>query len=153
MKPFLVLTHVTTFLLGAIVGGLAVASVAVSRVEVDSPVVSTEDLVVPGGAVKYNCELSDGRFESGACVCPIEGRQTQEMMYDESTGFCQSSEGGPGGDAFAAWAGLPYGNYDYWNGILVSLCENSEGSRSGAACICPDGKTFSKETGTCESAR
>lgn len=151
MKSSDVLKFVATFVFGAIIGGLAVASAAVSRVEVVPTVVQTEISVVPGGAVKYNCELSGGTFENGACVCSLEGPESQEEMYDESTGFCQSAIGGPAGDAFAASIGLPYGEYGYWNDIMVNLCEGSDGSRSGAACICPEGKTFSKQTGECES--
>lgn len=151
MKSSDVLKFVTTFFIGAIIGGLGVAFVAVSRVEVVPGDAPTEVSVVPGGAVKYNCELSGGTFENGACACFLESFQTQEEMYDASTGFCQSSFGGPAGDAFAASVGLPHGSYEYWNRILVNLCEDSGGSRSGAACICPDGKTFSKETGECES--
>lgn len=102
------------------------------------------------GPVEYNCELSGGTFEGDACVCPIEIEQTQDMMYDEMTGFCQTTFGGPGGDAFAVSAGLPHGHYAFWNDIIVNLCEESGGSMSGAACICPEGDTYNKATGRCE---
>ena len=104
------------------------------------------------GPTEYTCELSGGSIENGSCVCPIEPElgQTQDMMYDESTGFCQTTFGGAGGDAFAAGSGLPWGHYAYWNTIITTLCEESGGSKSGAACICPDDTTYSKTTGQCE---
>ncbi len=49
--------------------------------------------------VQYNCEQSSGTFINDTCVCPIEADfgQTQEMMYDQKTGYCQTTHGGPGG--------------------------------------------------------
>lgn len=151
MKSSDVLKFVTTFVLGAVIGGLAVASVAVSRVEVVPTDAPTEISVVPGGAVKYNCELSGGTFQNEACVCPIEEQlgQTQEMMYDESKGYCQTTFGGPGGEAFAASMGLPRGHYAFWTRIIFDLCQDSGGSISGAACICPDGSSYDPEQGEC----
>lgn len=99
--------------------------------------------------VQYNCELSDGTFDNNVCTCPLEGEQTQEDMYDESTGYCQSSMGGPAGDAFSASIGLPWGPYAFFMGIIVNSCEESGGSMSGAACICSEGTTYDKTTGTC----
>lgn len=46
------------------------------------------------------CTLSAGTYADGACTCPLENNQTQEEMYDAATGFCQSSMGGPAGEAF-----------------------------------------------------
>lgn len=64
------------------------------------------------GVVKYNCEKSAGVFENNTCICPVGGEDsglTQEMMYDKSTGYCQTEVGGPAGDAFNASVGLPDG--------------------------------------------
>jgi hypothetical protein len=102
------------------------------------------------GPIRYNCELSGGTFQNDRCTCRIEGFQTQELMYDKDTGFCQSTVGAPAGDAFNASIGLPYGEYDYWTQIVVDLCTNSGGNISGAACICPSGKNYSKTNGRCE---
>jgi hypothetical protein len=52
--------------------------------------------------LKTNCELSLGTFENGTCLCQLENDQTQEEMYDELTGYCQSTMGGPAGPAFEA---------------------------------------------------
>lgn len=105
---------------------------------------------IPLGAIKYNCELSGGIFKDNHCICSIEDFQTQEMMYDKNTGFCQSTHGGPAGDAFFASSGLPFGYYSFWMGIMMDLCETSGGSISGVACICPSEKTFSKTNGKCQ---
>lgn len=102
------------------------------------------------GPIKYNCELSGGSFKNGSCTCTIEADQTQESMYDKDTGFCQSTIGGPAGDAFNASVGLPYGEYAYWTQIVTDLCTNSGGNISGAACICPLSKTYSKVSGRCQ---
>lgn len=111
----------------------------------------TDDPLI--GAARYNCELSAGIFENGRCICPIDegvSGQTQETQYDKNTGFCQSTIGGPIGDAFNASSGLPYGEYDYWTGIILGLCTESGGEISGVACICPSDKAYSKLNGKCE---
>jgi len=102
--------------------------------------------------IQYNCELSGGVFESGACVCPIEEElgQTQEMMYDESSGFCQTTHGGSGGDAFRAENGLPWGSWQYYNDIINYWCNESGGSKSTPMCNCPAEKTYNKSNGRCE---
>lgn len=104
------------------------------------------------GPIRYNCELSGGTFKDDHCSCSIEENlgQTQESMYDKNTGFCQSTIGGPAGNAFNASIGLPYGDYNYWTGIVLGVCIDSGGSISGAACICPSGKIYSKTSGKCE---
>lgn len=102
------------------------------------------------GPVQYNCELSGGTFKDDRCTCSIEDFQTQEMMYDKNTGFCQSTIGGPAGNAFNASIGLPYGDYSYWTGIVLGICTDSGGSISGGACICPSGMSYSKTSGKCE---
>lgn len=50
--------------------------------------------------VQYNCAQSGGLFKDDKCECPLEEGlgQTQEMMYDKSTGYCQTTAGGPGGE-------------------------------------------------------
>ncbi|MDZ7611876.1 MAG: hypothetical protein U5L10_03875 [Candidatus Moranbacteria bacterium] len=102
------------------------------------------------GAVEYNCELSGGSFDNGVCVCPIEKElgQTQEAMYDENTGFCQTTEGKPNGDAFAASVGLPYGDYAFYNDIVQNNCEESDGDFL-YTCDCPGNKSYDKSTGYC----
>ncbi|MDD2785602.1 MAG: hypothetical protein PHS79_01760 [Patescibacteria group bacterium] len=104
------------------------------------------------GVAKYNCEKSGGSFTNNSCVCPIEAElgQTQEMMYDKNTGYCQTTAGGPGGDAFATSIGLPYGDYGFFMGIIVNSCEKSGGEMSGAACICSKNTTYDKSTGYCK---
>ncbi|HCA67554.1 MAG TPA: hypothetical protein DEP11_04900 [Candidatus Jacksonbacteria bacterium] len=49
---------------------------------------------------QYNCAQSGGLFKDDKCECPLEEGlgQTQEMMYDKSTGYCQTTAGGPGGE-------------------------------------------------------
>jgi hypothetical protein len=102
--------------------------------------------------IKYNCELSGGSFNDGSCECPIEKNsgQTQDMMYDKNTGYCQTTSGGPGGDAFAASVGFPWGNYSFWTEIVGNNCTESGGSWLNARCICPDGKNYNQSTGSCE---
>ncbi|MFA6132350.1 MAG: hypothetical protein WC702_04830 [Patescibacteria group bacterium] len=113
------------------------------------PTTQQEEQTQLTGPISYNCELSGGAFTNGECVCPIASFQTQDEMYDKETGFCQSDVGGPAGDAFNASIGLPWGEYSYWNQIIVKLCEESDGEISGIACICPLEKTYDKTTGQC----
>lgn len=103
------------------------------------------------GAVSYNCELSGGSFKNGFCECPIEEQlgQTQDMMYDKNTGFCQTTEGRPGGDAFEASIGLPYGDYEFYEGIVKYNCEETGGDFF-YVCKCPSGKSYDKTTGYCK---
>lgn len=112
------------------------------------PKTSTETSLATG-AIEYNCELSGGTFKNDSCSCLLESGQTQALMYDDKTGFCQSSMGGPAGDAFNASIGLPYGDYGYYQNIIIDLCEGSGGSLSGATCICPAAETYEKSTGQC----
>lgn len=97
------------------------------------------------GAAKYNCEKSGGSFSNNTCVCPEEG-ETQEIMYDKNTGYCQTAYGGPGGDAFAASIGLPYGAYAYYNDIVAYNCEQTGGVFIHN-CNCLD---YDKSTGYCK---
>ena len=113
------------------------------------PKISTETALATG-PMKYNCELSGGTFHNDSCACPLEVGQTQAQMYDAQTGFCQSTAGGPAGDAFQASIGLPYGDYGYYQNISISQCESSGGSMSGAACMCPAGKAYNQSTGQCK---
>lgn len=136
-----------------IIGGLVGASIVFSV----WALASRQQNKTLSGPIEYNCELSGGRFENENCTCSLELNQTQDEMYDQETGFCQTTFGGPGGDAFEASIGLPYGSYGFWTSIVVDLCEQSGGSMSGAACICPSepsvagtpAYTYSKETGLC----
>lgn len=50
--------------------------------------------------VKYNCEQSGGTFAGDRCKCPFEAQlgQTSDSMYDRTTGQCQTTLGGPGGE-------------------------------------------------------
>ena len=91
------------------------------------------------GAAKYNCELSSGSFKNGACKCQIGEGQTQKMMYDKTTGFCQSDIGGPAGNAFPASIGLPYGDYSFYNDIVINNCEET-GGEFLYVCNYPNGK-------------
>lgn len=104
------------------------------------------------GAAQYNCELSDGIFTGQRCQCPIEEElgQTQKSMYDQETGFCQTTFGGPGGDAFMASVGLPFGDYQFLMDALVQECTNSGGTMSGASCQCPEGTGYDQETLNCK---
>lgn len=130
------------FLIGVIVGAIAIfIFYSVSQTQTPSQEI---------GAIRYNCELSAGTFENGSCSCPLEMTQTQDEMYDKTTGFCQTTFGGPAGAAFPASIGLPYGDYGYWNNIIFNLCTQSGGYISGAACICPTEKTYDTTTGQCQ---
>lgn len=118
------------------------------------PYVDTEDTIVSNmfaGVIAYNCEKSGGSFDNNRCVCPIEAElgQTQESMYDKNTGYCQTTFGGPGGEAFNTSIGLPAGDYGYYNEIIQNLCLKSGGDLSGAACICPVDTQYDKSTGYC----
>ena len=104
------------------------------------------------GAVEYNCALSGGTVEEGVCVCPIGDFQTQDQMYDQTTGFCQSDIGGPASNAFSASVGLPWGAYDFWYSIINDLCEHSGGFVSDSHCTCPSG-VYDYTSGTCVDGR
>ena len=133
---------------GIILGVIATA--VVSKLAI-APTAAPKTIAPPlSGPIKYNCELSGGTYTNGACVCPLESIQTQEDMYDTTTGFCQTTFGGPGGAAFAASIGLPHGSYSFYNEIIMNLCTKSGGNISGAACICPTNKNYSEKTGQCE---
>lgn len=103
------------------------------------------------GVAKYNCEKSGGSFSNNSCVCPIEEElgQTQEMMYDKNTGYCQTTYGGQGGDAFAASVGLPYADYSFYNDIVQNNCKET-GGEFLYVCNCPNGETYDKSTGYCK---
>lgn len=102
--------------------------------------------------VGYNCELSGGSFSDSVCECPLEERQTQEMMYDKKTGYCQTTFGGPGGAAFAVSVGLPNpeGAYYFWTDVVGNNCTETDGDWLNARCSCSDGKTYDKSTGYCK---
>jgi hypothetical protein len=101
--------------------------------------------------IQSQCELSGGTFADNSCECPIEEDlgQTQESMYDKSTGYCQNTVGGPGGDAFAASVGLPHGNYSFWTKIVGNNCTETGGTWLNAKCTCSDGTSYSESTGNC----
>lgn len=115
----------------------------------DLPIIADEDF---SAIVQYNCEFSNGEFVNGACVCPAEEElgQTSDMMYDPNTGYCQTTVGGPAGDAFAASAGLPHGQFDYFNSIVINNCHSSGGSYLPNGCSCPEGDDYNQQTGFCE---
>jgi hypothetical protein len=115
------------------------------QAESETVVSSTE------GAAKYNCVLSGGSFKNGFCECPIEEElgQTQDTMYDKNTGFCQTTYGGPGGNAFAASIGLPYGDYAFYNNIVQNNCKET-GGEFLYVCNCTNGKSYNKTTGYCK---
>lgn len=139
----------------ALIGGSGIYLWQANQSPISPPVTTQEQKINEPevtGVVKYNCEKSGGSFTNKNCVCPIEAElgQTQEMMYDKNTGYCQTTAGGPGGDAFAASIGLPYGAYGYFMNIIVNSCEKSGGGMSGAACICSKNTTYDKSTGYCK---
>jgi len=100
--------------------------------------------------IRYNCELSGGSFNNNVCECPLEEGQTQEEMYNTSTGYCQSSMGGPAGDAFAASVGLPRGDFAFWTQIIGNNCTETGGNWLNARCTCGDGLTYIEDTGYCK---
>jgi hypothetical protein len=102
--------------------------------------------------IQYNCELSNGSFVDGSCECTFDPEwQTQEEMYDKSTGYCQTDHGGPGGDALAASVGMAHGSYAFWSDIVGYNCKESGGEWwPSAACTCPEETTYDEETGYCE---
>lgn len=127
--------------------------VSIQEQELSPPEVNSESTTTNEftGAAKYNCKKSGGSFSANnSCVCPIEEGlgQTQEMMYDEKTGYCQTTFGGPGGDAFAASVGLPYGDYAFYNEIVMNNCTET-GGEFLYSCNCPNGKVYDESTGYC----
>ena len=104
------------------------------------------------GLIKYNCEFSGGSFTNGTCKCLLEKdiSQTQEDMYDKNTGYCQTTHGGPGGDAFASSVGLPWGDFSFWNHIVENNCTDTGGNWGTARCNCTDEKIYNKFNGYCE---
>ncbi len=127
-------------------------SVSVQEEELNEPEIITkiETSDEWNELIAYNCELSGGTFSNNSCSCPLEGEQTQEEMYDKSTGYCQSSMGGPAGDAYAVSVGLPWGNYSFWTEIVENNCTETGGDWLNARCTCGEGSTYSKSTGKCE---
>lgn len=89
--------------------------------------------------VKYNCEQSGGAFNNDKCDCPFEEQlgQTSDSMYDESTGYCQTTHGGPGGvlqEEMASILGLKI----IKNTIVSYNCEQSGGTFDNDACSCTE---------------
>lgn len=127
------------------------ASAEVVRLQSELDAAVQKNNSISLGPIQFTCELSGGSFSDGNCVCPLEEGigQTQDMMYDENTGFCQSTIGGPAGDAFAASIGLPYGDYAYYNEIIQYNCEESGGEFLNA-CSCAEESTYNQSTGRCE---
>lgn len=151
----LIIVAIVSALAGAVAGGAYIFQI--NKSPEPSPTTLSESKITTGNSeweelIKHNCELSGGSFANNVCTCVIEEEngQTQEMMYDKSTGYCQSTHGGPAGDAFNASIGLPYGGYSHWSQIVLGICADSGGSVSGAACICPEDKAYSKVSGKCE---
>jgi len=104
-----------------------------------------------GQIIKYNCEKSGGSFSDSKCECPLEKGQTQEIMYDKSTGYCQSTNGGPAGDAFNASVGLPYGDFAFWSEIVGNNCTKTGGEWLNAHCTCSVKMVYDKSTGDCKT--
>lgn len=146
MKSFLLV------LLGVVIGAGIVGVFGWSQYEEEIFLPQQEgNAAVALGAIGYNCALSGGTMKDGACSCPLDlPDQTQEQMYDAATGFCQSTMGGPAGNAFFASVGLPYGEYDFYRQIVMNACTESGGSMSGAACRCPSGNAYNTTTGQCQ---
>lgn len=146
---------ITVAIIAAILSGGCVYFWQINKL--GSPTVSTQEQTKTKsttttssneGAAKYNCELSSGSFKNGICECPDEFLGD---MYDETTGFCQSGEGGPAGDAFAASVGLPWKSYSFWIDIINSNCTKTGGSWGiPARCTCSNGKNYNQSTGYCE---
>lgn len=134
------------FALGLMIGDGPRTATVENRAQMEARIKSS----IPLGAIKYNCELSTGVFKDGRCECDLEGEQMQEEMYDEQTGYCQSTQGGPAGDAFNASIGLPFADYSFWSGIVLGLCVKSGGSISGVSCICPSEKIYDETSGMCK---
>lgn len=102
-------------------------------------------------AVSYNCELSGGEFKNGECNCPNEELfvQASEPVYDKSTGFCQSAQGGPAGDAFNASVGLPYNDFSFYTSVVSYQCNESGGEFLTGRCDCGS-ETYDETTGLCK---
>jgi len=134
-------------IIGIFVGALIVGIVWF----INSQTLNNVGSVTSKSAIGYNCELSGGQITNGQCVCPIEENlgQTQDEMYDQSTGFCQTTAGGPGGDAFYSSIGLPYGDYSFFNTIVGYQCTQSGGEFFNSRCDCGS-KIYDKKTGLCK---
>lgn len=102
------------------------------------------------GVAKYNCEKSGGKFLDNNCKCNWDETADQSINnYDKSTGYCQSDIGGPAGDAFAASIGLPYGDYSFYNSIVMNNCTET-GGEFLYSCDCPNQKIYDELTGYCK---
>ncbi|MBT4856866.1 hypothetical protein HON52_01630 [Candidatus Uhrbacteria bacterium] len=126
------------FIIGIFVGAVSVF-LLFQYIQVNTPFIV--------GPIQFTCEYSGGVFKGDVCVCPIEEQlgQTQEMMYDESTGYCQTTYGGPGGDASNVLLG-----FEYFFSIVEYNCNESGGiSHTYSRCQCPDGSEYDKDTGYC----
>ena len=123
----LIIVAIVSALVGATAGGFSVLQITKNP---DQKQISNQPKAVVENTsvneweelIKHNCELSGGSFANGKCTCDVEENlgQTQEMMYDKNTGYCQSTHGGPAGDAFNASIGLPYGEYSYWPQVVMN---------------------------------
>lgn len=128
------------FLVGILIGAVVIGGIWL----IQSRVMTIDS------AINYNCELSGGEFTNGTCRCPVEEGlgQTSTSMYDKSTGFCQSTAGGPAGDAFNASVGLPYGSYEFYFSVVGYQCSQSGGEFLNARCDCGS-RTYDDTTGLC----
>ena len=102
------------------------------------------------GPIQHNCELSGGSFSNGNCTCQLEGEQTQAQMYNQSTGYWQSTMGGPAGDAFPASVGLPWGEYSFWTDVVGHNCAATGGEWLNAQCTCSGELTYNTSNGFCQ---
>ncbi|MBT5808222.1 hypothetical protein HOI18_03005 [Candidatus Uhrbacteria bacterium] len=110
-----------------------------------------KEVLVASGAETYNCELSGGSIKNGECLCPAEERGViRARAYNPTNGFCQLETGASGGDAGLAENGLPFGEFEFWNDVMGTLCRENEGTISGPHCICEDSHELNELTGVCE---
>ena len=97
---------------------------------------------------EYNCEQSGGSYSNGACSC-------SESEYEESTGYCITAFGTPGGELHEQATKLQE-SVMIKNTIVTYNCEQSGGTFSNDACSCPTEQgeklEYDSDTGYCMSA-
>lgn len=98
--------------------------------------------------IKYNCEQSGGIYSDGICTCS----EDEYEKYEESTGYCITAIGIPGGELQEQAAKLQE-LVMLKNTIVRHNCEKSGGTFSENICSCPmeqgEKLTYDTNTGYC----
>ncbi len=112
------------------------------------PTEQTEQVVAINKVVGYNCEQSGGKYSNGTCTC-------SDGEYEESTGYCITAFGTPGGELHKEAVKLQE-LVMLKNTIVAYNCEQSGGTFGDSGCLCPkeqgDQFKYDSETGYCMTA-